>query len=148
MFPNERRAKVEEDREGHSHATLDRITSGDTFAKLVGTELLELKPGFARTTLKITEHIVNMFQMAHGGAIFTLADLACEAVGNSFSEPAVAIQTNIHFLAPGKCGDILTATAKLINRIDSFGVIEFEIKNHDERLLSLGQQTIIFRKKI
>jgi len=85
--------------------------------------------------------------MAHGGAIFTLADLTCEAAGNSFGEPAVALQTNIHFLSPGMCGDFLTATAKFTSRVESFGVIAFEVRNHEGCLLSTGQQTIIFRKR-
>lgn len=140
------REKVEKKRDELSKSSLEKISSGDSFAKLVGTELLELQPGFARATLKITEHIVNVHQLAHGAAIFTLADLVCEAAGNSFGKPAVAIQTSIHYLAAGKCGDLLTATAKLIDRSDSFGVIEFEVTNHEGRLLSTGEQIVIFSK--
>ena len=140
------REKVGKKRDELSKFSLKKIRSGDAFAKLVGTELLELQPGFARATLKITEHIVNVHQLAHGAAIFTLADLVCEAAGNSFGEPAVAIQTSIHYLAAGKSGDLLTATAKLIDRSDSFGIIEFEVTNDEERLLSTGEQIVIFRK--
>ena len=138
---------MEEDRKKQSASILEEITSGDNFARLVGTELIELQPGFARATLKITEQLVNFHNMAHGGAIFALADLICEAAGNSLGEPAVAVQTNIHFLAPGQCDDLLTATGKLNNRIESFGVIEFEVRNQEGLLLSKGLQTIIFRKK-
>ena len=138
---------MEEDRTKLTTSIREQITSGDNFAKLVGTELIDIQPGFARATLKITEQLVNFHNMAHGGAIFALADLICEAAGNSLGEPAVAVQTNIHFLAPGQCGDLLTATGKLNSRIESFGVIEFEVINQDGLLLSKGQQTIIFRKK-
>lgn len=140
------REKVGKEHDELSQSSLKKISSGDAFAKLVGTELLELQPGFARATLKITEHIVNVHQLAHGAAIFTLADLVCEAAGNSFGEPAVAIQTSIHYLAAGKRGDLLTATAKLIDRSDSFGIIEFEVTNNERRLLSTGEQIVIFRK--
>jgi len=141
------REEVEKDLNEVAKSSLKKITSGDAFAKLVGTELLELQPGFARASLKITEHIVNVHQMAHGAAIFTLADLVCEAAGNSFGEPAIALQTSIHYLAAGKRGDLLTATAKLTDRSESIGVIEFEVKNHEGRLLSAGQQIVIFRKR-
>ncbi|MBW1816893.1 MAG: hotdog fold thioesterase [Deltaproteobacteria bacterium] len=124
---------------------LGKIRSGDAFARLAGTELLELQPGFARAELKVTENTVNFHDMAHGGAIFTLADLACEAAGNSCGE-AVAVQTDIHFLAAGRCGDLLTATAKMTGRIQSFGVIDFEITNQAGRLLSMGKQTVIFKE--
>jgi acyl-CoA thioesterase len=140
------KGKVKKEHDELSKSSLERISSGDAFAKLVGTELLELRPGFARACLKITEHIVNVHQMAHGAAIFTLADLVCEAAGNSFGEPAMALQTSIHYLVPGKYGDLLMATAKLTGRSESMGVIEFEVKNNEERLLSTGQQIVIFRK--
>jgi len=138
--------KVKKERDELSDSSLKKIRSGDAFAKLVGTELLEVRPGFARATLKITEHIVNVHQLAHGAAIFTLADLVCEAAGNSLDIPAVALQTSIHYLASGKSGDLLTATAKLIDRSDSFGIIEFEVTNNEKRLLSTGEQIVIFRR--
>jgi acyl-CoA thioesterase len=134
-----------EDRGELSESILGKINSGDAFAKLVGMNLLELQPGFALAELKITENTVNVHDMAHGGAIFTLADLACEAASNSYGKTAIAVQTNIHFLAAGRCGDLLTATAKVTSRIESFGVIDFEITNQAGRLLSKGQQTVIFK---
>ena len=116
------------DRGELSEAMLEKIGSGDAFAKLTGTDLLELRPGFARASLKVTGNTVNVHEMAHGGAIFTLADLACEAAANSYGKTAIAVQTNIHFLAAGKCGDVLLATARLTSRVESFGIIVFEIK--------------------
>jgi acyl-CoA thioesterase len=89
---------------------------------------------------------VNMYQMAHGGAIFSVADQACEAAGNSFGEPAVALQHSIHFLAAGKSGDLIEATAKVTNRFNRIGLIEFEVKNQEGLLLATGQQLIYFKK--
>jgi acyl-CoA thioesterase len=84
--------------------------------------------------------------MAHGGAIFSVADQACEAAGNSFGEPAVALQHNIHFLAAGKSGDLLEATAKVTNRSSRIGLIEFEVRNQEGLLLATGQQVIYFKR--
>ena len=124
----------------------DKIKSGDTFAQLIQMKLIEIQPGFARSSLSITEEIVNLYEMAHGGAIFSVADQACEAAGNSFGEPAVALQHNIHFLAAGKSGDILEATARVTNRSNRVGLIEFEVRNQEGLLLAIGQQVIYFRK--
>ena len=130
-----------------SKAIFDKVNSEDTFAQLIGMKLIELQPGFARTILPITENMVNMYQMAHGGAIFSVADQACEAAGNSFGEPAVALQNSFHFLASGKAGDLLEATAKLVNRSNRIGLIEFEVTNQEGLLLAKGQQLIYFKKK-
>lgn len=124
----------------------DSVNANDTFAHLIQMKLLEIQPGFARSSLSITDQMVNIYRMAHGGAIFSVADQACEAAGNSFGRPAVALQHNIHFLAAGKSGDILEATAKVTNRSNRVGLIEFEVKNQEGLLLAVGQQLIYFKK--
>jgi acyl-CoA thioesterase len=124
----------------------DKVNSEDTFAQLVQMKLIEVQPGYARSVIAITDETVNIYKMAHGGAIFSVADQACEAAGNSFGEPAVALQHNIHFLAAGKSGDLLEATAKMTNRSNRIGLIEFEVRNHEGLLLAVGQQLIYFKK--
>ena len=123
-----------------------KVNAKDTFARLIQMKLLEIRPGFARSTLSITDQMVNIYQMAHGGAIFSVADQACEAAGNSFGEPAVALQHNIHFLTAGRSGDLLEATAKVTNRSKRIGLIEFEVRNQEGLLLAVGQQLIYFKK--
>jgi len=127
-------------------AISEKINREDAFSQRIGVKLIELLPGFARATLPITEETVNIYQMAHGGAIFSIADQACEAAGNSFGEPAVALQQNIHFLAAGRSGDFLEATAKVIHRSNRIGLIKFEVKNQEGLLVAIGQQVIYFKK--
>jgi acyl-CoA thioesterase len=124
----------------------DKVNKEDTFSKRIGVKLIELLPGFARTTLPITNAMINIHQMAHGGAIFSVADQACEAAGNSLGEPAVALQQNIHFLLVAKSGDRLEAMAKVTHRSNRIGLIEFEVKNQEGLLIAKGQQVIYFRK--
>ncbi len=127
-------------------AIFDKVNSEDTFARLIGMKLVALQVGFARATLTITSDTVNMYQMAHGGAIWSLADLACEAAGNSLGEPAVALQNSFQFLTAGKAGDVLEATARVVSRSSRVGLIEFEVRNQEGILLTKGQQVIYFRK--
>src|SRR5512135_401651 len=103
---------MSEDQQARLKAIFDKVNSDDSFARLIGMSLVELNPGFARAILSITDEKVNMYRMAHGGAIFSVADQACEAAGNSLGEPAIALQTNIYFLAAGTSGDSLEATAR------------------------------------
>jgi len=129
-------------------AIFDKVNREDTFFQRIGVKLIELLPGFARTTLPVTGETINIYQMAHGGAIFSVADQACEAAGNSFGEPAVALQQNIHFLTAGKSGDFLEATAKVIHQSKRIGLIEFEVRNQEAVLIATGQQVIYFQKRI
>ncbi len=124
----------------------EKVNRDDTFSRRMGVKLVELLPGSARTTLSITEETVNIHRMAHGAAIFSVADQACDAAGNSFGEPAVALQQNIHFLAAGRSGDFLEATAKVVHRTSRIGLIEFQIKNQEGLIVAIGQQVIYFKK--
>ncbi len=125
----------------------DKVNREDTFSQHIGVKLIELLPGFARTTLPVTEETINIYRMAHGGAIFSVADQACEAAANSFGEPAVALQQNIHFLSAGKSGDLLEATAKVTHRAKRIGLIEYEVRNQEGLLVAIGQQVIYFKKR-
>jgi len=137
---------MDEVSKGILKSIFDKVNKEDTYSQRIGVRLIELLPGFARTTLPVTGETINIYQMAHGGAIFAIADQACEAAGNSFGEPAVALQQNIHFLAAGKSGDFLEATAKVIHRSNRIGLIEFEVRNQEAVLIATGQQVIYFKK--
>jgi len=45
----------------------------------------------------------------------------------------------------GKSGDLLQAKAKLTNRSNRIGLIEFQVTNQEGLLLATGQQLIYFR---
>ena len=48
----------------------------DRFAANAGVELLEVKPGYAKARMLVTEEHLNAGGVCQGGALFTLADLA------------------------------------------------------------------------
>jgi len=126
-------------------AMLEKVNLDDAFAKTVGMRVVELSPGYAKALIEVTDDHVNLFQMAHGGAIFSVADHACEAAGNSFGEPAVAIQNNIHFLSAGKPGDRLEATARVVHRTRRIGLVEAVVRNQQDEILAQCHQVIYFK---
>jgi len=86
--------------------------SQDPFAKLLGIQLLELKPGYSQVAMTVTEDMLNFHGIPHGGAIFSLADAAFAAAGNSHGQKAVALHMNISYLATVPVGTKLYAEAK------------------------------------
>ena len=77
---------------------IKRHFENDRFAASSGMRLVELRPGFARTSLEIEERHLNSVGIVQGGAIFTLADLAFAMACNSAGKVAVAVSTNLSFL--------------------------------------------------
>ncbi|KJS71282.1 MAG: phenylacetic acid degradation protein [Desulfotomaculum sp. BICA1-6] len=84
----------------------------DPFPEILGVELIELAPGYARVSLTLDEKMTNIHHITHGGVVFTVADVALGLASNSHGPSAVAVNVNINYIRPSKPGDILTATAR------------------------------------
>ena len=85
--------------------------SRDPFARFLGIELLELREGYSRVGMTVGEHALNFHGIPHGGVIFSLADAAFAAAGNSHGRTAVALNVNISFLVAVPVGTRLYAEA-------------------------------------
>ena len=78
----------------------------DLFAEQTGVELLEVREGYSKARLVITENHLNAGHRTQGGAIFTLADLALAAAANSHGTLAFSLSSNITFLRASGPGDL------------------------------------------
>lgn len=86
----------------------------DNMYKLLDMHIEEARPEYSRVTMPITQKVKNGMGIAHGGAIFTLADIAFGAACNSDARTGVvSLSTSIQFLAPGREGP-LVAEARLV----------------------------------
>jgi len=78
----------------------------DRFAASNGMRLVELRPGFAKTSLEVEDRHLNSVGCVHGGAIFTLADFAFGAAVKTGGKVAPLINTNISFLKATRSGTL------------------------------------------
>ena len=61
----------------------------DNMYKLLDMHVEEARPEYSRVTMPITQKVKNGMGIAHGGAIFTLADIAFGAACNSDARTGV-----------------------------------------------------------
>ena len=71
--------------------TPQEFFKNDRFADNVGIELTEVKKGYSRAQLKITDEHLNAGGRTQGGVLFTLADLALAAAANSHGFPLISL---------------------------------------------------------
>ncbi len=116
---------------------IDFVSKYDKFGQLVGTEIVSVGSGSAIARLEIKECHLNGGGVAHGGAIFTLADLAFAAAVNSHGRVSVGASTNIVYVNPGLPGDILTATATEINCGHKMASYDVRVTNQDDKLIAV-----------
>ena len=117
----------------------------DRFAAFVGIKLVEVKPGYAKASLEITDKHLNAVNMVQGGVIFTLADFAFEAASNSYGEVSVGINANISYFRSPK-GKTLIAEAKEISASNKIASYNVDILNENKEIIAKFTG-MVYRKK-
>ena len=108
----------------------------DAASKWLGASLDAVGPGTATLSMTVDKHHTNGHDICHGGFIFTLADSAFAFACNSYNQLVVAQHNVITFIAPGKRGDRLTATAREVTRFGRSGIYDVRVTDQDEKLIA------------
>ena len=101
----------------------------DNFRELLGIQVLEVRDGYAKFSLKTTKNHLNSVGVTHGGAIFALADCAFAEAANFGKNVAMAVQVDINFIKPSLEGDVLTAEAVRVSQGRTFSLYHVTISN-------------------
>lgn len=98
------------------------------FALHLGMETVSIGENEAVVRMSVSG-LTNALGMAHGGAIFSLADQAFALAANSRGDPQVAISASITYLRPGR-GD-LVARARKVEENRTTSVYEVQVLQGD-----------------
>jgi acyl-CoA thioesterase len=104
--------ETDDDRDTNPVAEVAERAAADPFCETVGIDLASVHPGYAETLLTVEERHLNFHGTPHGGAVYALADAAFAAASNTGSKTAVALETNISYLATVEVGETLRAVAE------------------------------------
>ncbi len=120
MTPQERAAK-----------SAAAMWANDEASKWFGMELVNVDEGRAVLALTVATHHCNGHGICHGGVTHALADSAFAFACNSRNVATVGQHTMMNYLAPGRLGDRLTATATETAVAGRSGVYDVRITNQD-----------------
>lgn len=107
--------------------TVAALYAVDANAHSLGVELVSAGPGTACVRMTVRETMTNAHGLCHGGVIFSVADTAFGYACNSRGGTNLAAHAAIDFLAPGRIGDVLVATAREKWRAGRTGLYEIEV---------------------
>jgi len=110
---------------------VDKMMGGDAFSQWLGIEVLEITAGFCKLQMKVKDEMSNGFNIAHGGIAYSLADSCLAFAANSYGTQAVSIETSISHTQKVISGNVLTATAKEINKSTKTGLYYITITNQN-----------------
>jgi len=125
---------------------VSEIPSRDTlisaFSDMVGLEPVSIGDGVAEVSLTMAEHLRNRGNMMHGGALFSLMDvamgLACSSA-HGFDRQSVTLECKINYIRAVAEGEV-RCVARVLHAGRRSLVVEAEIHQGD-KLVAKGQGT-------
>lgn len=113
------------------------VAKHDKLVSFLGMTIEEVSPDYARVSMPVTENHKNGMGVAHGGAIFALADAAFGAAANADRQYGVVnLVSSIEFLRPGKKGPLI-GEARIVR--EGGHIISYDVKILD------GEKNLIAR---
>lgn len=123
--------------EARARKCAELMFAQDAASPGLGMEIQNIGPGTATLTMTVRPDMLNGHHICHGGFIFTLADSAFAFACNSYNQMVVAQQNQITYLAPGKAGEVLTATATETSRTGRSGIYDVTVTGDQGRTIAL-----------
>ena len=117
----------------------------DAFSKWLGIEVIEVKEGYCKLSMKITGLMLNGFDICHGGITYSMADSALAFASNTYNKQAVSIETSISHTRPVKIDDLLTAESILKTRTTKTAIYEVVISNQNNEIVALFKGTVFIK---
>ena len=119
-----------------ARAVAEAMIGKCNLSQSLGMKILDAGPAYAVVEMRLEDQHMNGFSIAHGGAVFALADTAFAHACNSENILTVAQQCQVNFLKPGKAGDRLTATAQARTRSGRTGLYDVTIATDDDIVIA------------
>lgn len=116
MTPDERAARA-----------ADAMWANDRASQAMGMEIVAVSEGAATLALIVREDHLNGHGICHGGITFALADSAFAFACNSRNQSTVALHNAITYLAVGRLGWRLEATAREVSLSGRNGIYDVTV---------------------
>lgn len=114
-----------------AEASASAMWNDDSASQRLDMTLDHIAPGHATLSMTMTKDMSNGHGNCHGGYMFTLCDSAFAFACNSYNQMVVAQHCSVTYLAPGRIGDRLTATAREVSRKGRSGIYDVCLTNQD-----------------
>ncbi len=124
------------------------MKTSSPYWSLLGIELLEIKKGWAKLHLPFDKKLTHPYGIAHGGAIFSLADSAVAMALLGIVAPEdkfVTVEMKINYLSTFTDG-ALTAEAAIVHQGRQTALGDVDIRNEAGDLVAKGTATYMIIK--
>lgn len=126
----------------------DHMWSTDRASQGMGMHVAAIGPGSCTMTMTVREDMLNGYGNCQGGLLAALADSCFAFACNAYDEITLASGFNVEIVAPGRLGDVLTATAVEVSKAGRMGVYDVDVRNQrDERVVAFRGRSYTLKGK-
>ncbi len=124
---------------------LFEAVAGEPYAQRLKMKLLDLDAGYSRVEMTCRPELMdNIYQRAHGGAVYSLIDEAFETACQTHGTVAVALNVNVSYTASPEPGARLIAEAREITRSKKIAHYDIVVTDDTGRIIATAK-TVAFR---
>lgn len=112
------------------------------FIHLLQMEIAEASAGKVTLTMPVIQEIhTNLYGIAHGGSLASLADTAMGAACVSLGKKVVTLEMNMNFLHGAPVNSTVKAISTVVHGGSRTMVVECEVLDHEDTLLAKARGT-------
>jgi acyl-CoA thioesterase len=120
---------------------LEIMLKRDRYTALLGLIIDEIGTGYCKLHYRVTDTMLNGFDMIHGGVLFSASDSAFAFACNSHGIITVALDVSISFTRPARSGELLTVEAQEAHLGNRIGIYDIRTTNEAGELVALFKGT-------
>ena len=125
-----------EDKNNELARVLAKLKS-DSYASFLGVRITKIERGYAKAEVTVAERMLNFNEVAHGGVIYSLADVAFAAACNSYNQTAVALSFHITYRRPVTIGMRLIAEASEESSGKTTALYKIVVRTDGQRIVAI-----------
>lgn len=113
----------------------------NSYVNLLEMKIVKLAEGYAELSMPITSKHTNLYNMAHGGALASLADTVMGIACATHGKKVVTLEMNMNFIKSAAPQVALKAIGKIIHNGKSTMVAEGQIVDGQNKIIVTARGT-------
>lgn len=119
-----------------------KMMEKDAFSRWMGVEVDDVREGYCKISCRISDEMVNGYEVTHGGILFSLADSALAFSAASYGRVSLAVDNSISFTRKSVSGEKISAISECASLSHKTGTFQVKVVNESDELLALMKATV------
>lgn len=109
----------------------------DGFSQWLGIQKIITEDGHCILQMRVRKEMLNGFEVAHGGIVYSLADSAFAFSCNSYNRISLSIETSITHAKAIRENDLLIAESNLVTQSNKIGTYQVLVRNQENEIVGV-----------